>query len=166
MFIHWYVFLRYISRGKAVHSTNLRKSHRIRDDGSYWLECFKGSTCDEWLVIVPFANFVAELAPELASDCKRSELWNSSSWTVSEKKNLRAVANEYSRSLMHNKKSENFIVFFSPLYNSVTICFYSPAKNKFKQRGVRVVHENECDKFKSAIPVSHQYQVSVIRFQN
>ena len=82
------------------------------------------------------------------------------------KKNLRAVANEYSRSLMHNKKSENFIVFFSPLYNSVTICFYSPAKNKFKQRGVRVVHENECDKFKSAIPVSHQYQVSVIQFQN
>lgn len=56
-----------------MHSTNLRKSHRIRDDGSYWLECYKGSTCDE-LVIVPFANFVAELAPELASDCKRSEL--------------------------------------------------------------------------------------------
>ena len=57
-----------------MHSTNLRKSHRIRDDGSYWLECYKGSTFDEWLVIVPFDNFVAELAPELASDCKRSEL--------------------------------------------------------------------------------------------
>ena len=52
----------------------VRKNHRICDDGGYWLKCYGESGCDKESAIVRYAKFVAELAPKLVSDCKRSEL--------------------------------------------------------------------------------------------
>ena len=54
----------------------VRKNHRICDDGGHWLKCYGESGCDKESAIVRYAKFVAELAPKLVSDCKRSELWN------------------------------------------------------------------------------------------
>ncbi|XP_022799635.1 uncharacterized protein LOC111337564 [Stylophora pistillata] len=52
----------------------VRKNHRICDDGGFWLKCYEESGCNEESAIVRYAKFVAELAPKLVSDCKRSDL--------------------------------------------------------------------------------------------